>query len=845
MSTHSFTLSGLPVIRGTGHQCALKFCELSLSQFYDMDINELKKVGADDPTIEAGRHVKTEGHYFKCPRCTGECKCSICRKKHGLQPLSIERAAQAAAEGGGEGSTATKKSKAANGQPKKSKGTKAKDAPVDKGKGKAKELVILMAKKSQKQPQGGSANAEPSGSKAMRQTSLPKPLRAPQPVAAPELQVIATSLKPENVWARVWIYETLVRFDFIRVPKATLSQLDKFDQWTHRQVQIILERILLALAGLSNINSGQPKGKTTSAVKAYREHGENLTRGEPWAAAQKLCELGGATIEDLPEVERVFEPEHGKERDDDTPVDRGPTLLGSRLTRTRRAAEVKALERVKLQSMADWQALNESESEDELHDDDEDHLDAASHSGDLSSVEDEDAEPRRGGGRGSTRKNKDRFLSPDGARRSSRQRGPVASGSGVAGTSRTSRIVSGMSSVADDISMRSSASPLSEPEEEVSVRPETPEAPPEPIPAPSMEQKVATLYALLELVMVLQEVGTELKEGANRLPEIEKAAQEDLKELKKEWEETREGIWKAAPSFASQPELFEKWKKDRDKTVRDFVLRILDTRVNAYKEMEANKIRSGPLGEDTDGRVYWQLTEFNEFMPANTAGRWAWCVLVYGEPMTKHAPPADAMPKDVANVSPLKAGARDVTEVEGSPEKTKQEDKDGDVEMKSESVDTAAVNGNGTAVEAGSSTAVQSNGAPPVTPSKEPATTEIVKTVTPQRSTSSSPLTPPPTNKDEGKVFMGTNHPPSIVEVIKFIQYRCSQLEYEEGVAQQRQDEGESGVGSRKAKKTLREMQEKRKKRVEGLCEKLESCRRYYLWHYAETEGIEDPATMF
>ena len=42
----------------------------------------------------------------------------------------------------------------------------------------------------------------------------------------------------------------------------------------------------------------------------------------------------------------------------------------------------------------------------------------------------------------------------------------------------------------------------------------------------------------------------------------------------------------------------------------------------------------------------------------------------------------------------------------------------------------------------------------------------------------------------------------------------------------------------------LKEAQEERKKRVDELCEKLESCRRYYMWHAAEVDEGDVASTF-
>lgn len=215
-------------------------------------------------------------------------------------------------------------------------------------------------------------------------------------------------------------------------------------------------------------------------------------------------------------------------------------------------------------------------------------------------------------------------------------------------------------------------------------------------------------------------------------------------------------------------------------------------------------------------------------MPANTGGKWSWCVLVYGEPLTKHAPPESAMPNNAPNVSPQKASAA------GKGESDLDDDED-----------TKMSNVNGG--PSSPSKVKQGDHDELSTPPRQTEADDDVK-----GEDSLTPLSPTPVDT---KVFMGTNYPPSIKEVISFLKYRYKQLDYEELRAQRDAEEASSSSGedvngsasspgtasstvgvSRKAKRQLKEAQEERKRRVDELCEKLESCRRYYMWHAAEVD---------
>lgn len=211
--------------------------------------------------------------------------------------------------------------------------------------------------------------------------------------------------------------------------------------------------------------------------------------------------------------------------------------------------------------------------------------------------------------------------------------------------------------------------------------------------------------------------------------------------------------------------------------------------------------------------------------------------------MTKHAPPPEAMPANAPNISPLKAGAAteekaqpesDAAKVEAALFEPRQNDDDGDTSM--------------VVLD------------PPKTPMKGEGQNGALQG---QEESSNSSLSSPSPLPDEGKVFMGTNYPASITSVIDFIKYRCVQLDYEEAKAQREQelraqnekvDQANGGSSSprksggdlatpvgRKAKRQLKEAQEARKAQVDELCQKLENCRTYYMWHGGEVDP-GDPA---
>lgn len=71
------------------------------------------------------------------------------------------------------------------------------------------------------------------------------PVKRPPDLPAPDLEKIQTSLPQENLFARAYIYETLNRFTLMKVPRSVVAKLDRFDQWTNKDVQGILEVSIL------------------------------------------------------------------------------------------------------------------------------------------------------------------------------------------------------------------------------------------------------------------------------------------------------------------------------------------------------------------------------------------------------------------------------------------------------------------------------------------------------------------------------------------------------------------------------------------------------------------------
>ncbi len=374
-----------------------------------------------------------------------------------------------------------------------------------------------------------------------------------------------------------------------------LKQLDKFDDWNPRQVQTIFERMICAIAGLGkSIAGGQPRSGYTPLVKAFREVGSDATRGEPWDQARKLLDALGIDVPALAEVQHDFTMEELE----DAIAPPSPTRF-TRMTRSRRAVqENREVKRINLRE------ASVSDSDDGAGADDPADEDKAAYV-DSSDEEEQPAEapvPERSNGRENLRRtNRTRRLM-DSDEDEANSRAPSAAGD-ASGANEQSRELSPVSVLSEE------SVALTPPT--AAAKAKTPE-PAAPLPAPHFEEKVAILTALVEVLLQTPAVNQELRRSVDEIHTTERDSRANAAAHEKELNELIEAHNKSAPSFATQKEAFEEWKKKRDKLERDRTWAMLEHRVALGTTMQRLKLRTGPLGVDVDGREYWQLTECEE-----------------------------------------------------------------------------------------------------------------------------------------------------------------------------------------------------------------------------------------
>lgn len=128
------------------------------------------------------------------------------------------------------------------------------------------------------------------------------------------------------------------------------------------------------------------------------------------------------------------------------------------------------------------------------------------------------------------------------------------------------------------------------------------------IPAPPFEEKIETLVAMLDLVLATQNVADDLKEASESLTALEKAKREATKARDHEFHtQISNHDGKNPGPFTGEP--YREWQKVRNEMKQKKIEEDRDAEMRHKLEVDALRIRSGPLGKDVDGNEYWQLSQ--------------------------------------------------------------------------------------------------------------------------------------------------------------------------------------------------------------------------------------------
>ncbi|TKY86366.1 hypothetical protein EX895_004515 [Sporisorium graminicola] len=926
-------------MRAPGKRCQGRYCFSTLKRLYDQDPETIVK--SNRMMINPAEHCPpTETKYaWKCPRCRGKCACSVCRKAAGLEPLGRPFGASK------QGKSAPLDSSAAGASESKPKKTKSKAGTNGAGSkaaaaaSSAKTSAKATAKVTSKgrniaeavaaaQKHNGKGKATPSttagddgseddgihtppppdsSSKLAPKKTLAsllsttttatgkapafKQLKPPAEAAPPVFEVIPTKLPEENMRARMWIYESMVRFDKFGLNRGVLSQLDRLEHWTHAMAQDMLACLLKTMAGMTNIDKGQPTKPFVKAVTAFRTHGKSLQRGEPWSAAAELISIFGLAHTPLAFVEHDIPVEV-----EAAAAQRSPSPPAARVTRARRAKESNQYEMVRQLSLLDQWEEDEFGGGDE--DDDEDALPSKRRrvptkkksiyvyddpSDDDESMADPDDSSARGRRLGRARKAADNQPAPeirltgrqqaiklqqeqqkeeqaaaekqrqeeeddDEARQAqaSRKRRRSTNGTASDGSDdegihhngldlmKKSRLRAGSS--ADEAESDDGADAESRDKEHRDVQfngatnVQAAEQAEQEVDSPDLETKVSILSALIDAAVMAESITEELKTAPEQMTAMERTHKAANHEMEREIAEELAELNKRAPSIVS-PE-YQKWKAEKASLEHDHAWRRQDARVTSELALDTHALRTGPIGHDVDGREYWHLREYQERMPKYTEGRYAWCLVVMGP----------AFPQDPNKVQEGANEEENVKQEEGDTN-GKQDDAD---DSGLTSLDASTDNGEAAAeseamdVKLGLPTSLQNGG------SKTEADNSTATATT--------------------RICMGANDPATIKKLIDYVRFRLERVEYEESVAMQEREKaarlakegGGGGDGSRasspvdadsetaasagresvysvrKAKQTLKDTQEERRKQVEQLLKRLTKSKEYFAWHREE-----------
>ena len=422
-----------------------------------------------------------------------------------------------------------------------------------------------------------------------------------------------------------------------------LKALDKMDGWTPRQVQTILERMICTIAGLGkNVQTGNPRAGLLPLVKAFREFGGDLTRGEPWEQAKKLLEAHDVPIPSLAKVDHDFTTAEAEEQ---MQIPMSPTLF-TRMTRARRAAyENRDVARKSLREASVSDIESDGDDLVKTAADARSRRSARNSGGSAPTktkekskrafvLEDEDDEDDEADEADYVEEEEEPALN---ARRSNRNRRlqEESEDEEQANKSKEGDDDDDAKSQLTDLTQESSADAEGAEAQngkagQKSPQEKTPE-PAAPLPMPHFEERIGILSALVEVVLADPAVNKDLRTSADEMVAVEKDSRVAVLGIEKQFKEQMEELQKHAPSFANQSEAFQEWKKkvstgpcmrrcglvfiddslnlQKAKAEADHKWALLETNVAMLTSMQRLKLRTGPLGVDVDGREYWQLIE--------------------------------------------------------------------------------------------------------------------------------------------------------------------------------------------------------------------------------------------
>lgn len=129
-------------------------------------------------------------------------------------------------------------------------------------------------------------------------------IKTPDAPPAPKLALAYDGPLPApNLFARMYLYEWIVRFEDVRGLGCPAARLDILHEWDHVLAGQLLRRFVVRLGALSTLSTGQPVSGTADVVRLLRRHTRNPASHVPWAAALALAAHFHVPPCDLAEVD--------------------------------------------------------------------------------------------------------------------------------------------------------------------------------------------------------------------------------------------------------------------------------------------------------------------------------------------------------------------------------------------------------------------------------------------------------------------------------------------------------------------------------------------------------------
>ncbi|KAI0821692.1 hypothetical protein BC628DRAFT_1523476 [Trametes gibbosa] len=326
-------------LRSNDRRCVLRYCKACLRNRYQEDIETLRTITADGTSAEArGNYAKDATYFFRCPRCSDQCNCRVCRKAKGLPAtgdlnLQARKSAKAHASQDGVSTKQDGPSVQPTAKPDMSvdipsssavpnkKGAKSGAARPKPHASKPKPHVLIPPSPHAKVNMviGGEITA---AEKTKHRQRRPKAEAAPKAIPKPVWTRLSTALSYDDALQRFNIRECLLRFAHLtEIARGHLEEFEELgsstfqssssDDGEHPNGPLLvgwvpessLKATLIGLLTLLSkaIDMKADKSVLTRTIQGIKASGASLTK--MWAALSSLRDNSSLALPDpLPPV---------------------------------------------------------------------------------------------------------------------------------------------------------------------------------------------------------------------------------------------------------------------------------------------------------------------------------------------------------------------------------------------------------------------------------------------------------------------------------------------------------------------------------------------------------------